>query len=385
MSEDFYELLGVDGDATRDELKRAYREAAREYHPDVNDDDRAGAQFKTVRRAYEVLRDEDDRAEYDRLGHETYVRKRLDGLPSTRSRADEGEGASDGATGSARGGSAGPRDEASGTGADRSGTAAGSAATRSSTAGSARTGTGPNGSSTDGSAGPHREGGGHPSQERRSRHRASTSTAGGSTAGESVGGRAGSDRSASTAGSGTAGRTRRAYEPGGTAVDGRTETGSRTGGDSSDRYAALRLRWFAVFVGTALYAAGVAQYGLANEAALASYAAGVAESPALVAADAGLAGPTSFVVGALADRSAALLFPVGVAALPLVLGVTVAQYGRGGAWLYVVAAVAPLGLPTVGAAPTAATALRLTLLALPLLSAGFFLSDVGRFLLAASE
>ncbi|MFC6726960.1 DnaJ domain-containing protein, partial [Halobium palmae] len=98
MHEDFYELLGVGRDATADELKRAYRKGAREYHPDVNDDDRAGAQFKAVRQAYDVLRDEEERADYDRLGHETYVRKRLGGLPSS-SPASPSRGSDEGGSG----------------------------------------------------------------------------------------------------------------------------------------------------------------------------------------------------------------------------------------------------------------------------------------------
>jgi curved DNA-binding protein CbpA len=367
MSEDFYDLLGVDGDATRDELKRAYREAAREYHPDVNDDDRAGAQFKAVHRAYEVLRDEDERAEYDRLGHETYVRKRLGGLPSIRGRADEATrgaaGASDTDTGTGTGTASGPR-------TDPDGSAAGSGGGGSTASGSARTGRGSERSSAA-SADARGDGRSYPSQRRRSRHRASTSTAGGSGGVESEP-------------DGATGRTRRAYGSREPVDPDETEAGARTRtAAASNRYVALRLRWVAVFVGAAVYAAGVAQYGLANGAALASYAAGVAETPALVTADAGLTGPLAFVAGAAADRSAALLFPTGLLALPLVLAVTVAQYGRGNAWLYVVGAAAPLALPAVGSVPTASTALMLGLLALPLLSAGLFLSDVGRFLLAA--
>ena len=66
---DHYETLGIARDATDDEIKRAYKKLARTYHPDLNPDDaEAEAKFKQVGAAYEVLRDPQRRASYDRFG-----------------------------------------------------------------------------------------------------------------------------------------------------------------------------------------------------------------------------------------------------------------------------------------------------------------------------
>jgi len=66
---DYYEILGIDRDASDEEIKRAFRKLAFKYHPDHNHEDEAGEKFKEVNEAYEVLSDPEKRATYDRFGH----------------------------------------------------------------------------------------------------------------------------------------------------------------------------------------------------------------------------------------------------------------------------------------------------------------------------
>ena len=65
---DYYDIMGVERDASQDDIKRAYRRLARKYHPDVSKESDAEARFKDLGEAYAVLKDPEKRAAYDQLG-----------------------------------------------------------------------------------------------------------------------------------------------------------------------------------------------------------------------------------------------------------------------------------------------------------------------------
>lgn len=75
MPEDFYKLLGVQKNATQDQIKQAYRDLALKYHPDRNKDKSAEETFKKINEAYAVLGDPEKRKHYDMMGSEAFSRK----------------------------------------------------------------------------------------------------------------------------------------------------------------------------------------------------------------------------------------------------------------------------------------------------------------------
>lgn len=101
---DFYEVLGVGGNASQEEIQRSYRRLARTYHPDVNKDPEAEARFQEIAEAYDVLSDPDTRRRYDTFGHdfrqvpedvdpEDWARARATATSGARARRSAGAGA----------------------------------------------------------------------------------------------------------------------------------------------------------------------------------------------------------------------------------------------------------------------------------------------------
>ena len=77
MKRDFYEILGVSKSSSQDEIKKAYRKVAMQFHPDRNPGDKPSEEkFKEAAEAYEILSDTDKRAQYDRFGHNAFSQGR---------------------------------------------------------------------------------------------------------------------------------------------------------------------------------------------------------------------------------------------------------------------------------------------------------------------
>lgn len=69
---DYYEVLGINKNASKDEIKSAYRKMAKKYHPDINKAPDATEKFQEVQEAYDVLSDDNKKAQYDRFGHAAF-------------------------------------------------------------------------------------------------------------------------------------------------------------------------------------------------------------------------------------------------------------------------------------------------------------------------
>ena len=75
---DYYEVLGLTKAASQEDIKKAYRQKAKKYHPDVNkDDENAAEKFKEVAEAYEILSDSQKKAAYDQFGHDAFDPNRM--------------------------------------------------------------------------------------------------------------------------------------------------------------------------------------------------------------------------------------------------------------------------------------------------------------------
>ncbi len=68
MAKDYYEILGIDKNATQEDIKKAYRNLAKKYHPDVNKDKSSSEKFKEINEAFSVLSDEGKKHKYDQYG-----------------------------------------------------------------------------------------------------------------------------------------------------------------------------------------------------------------------------------------------------------------------------------------------------------------------------
>lgn len=365
----FYDVLGVDRDADRSEIRGAYRDLARRYHPDVNEHPDASDQFKVLTTAREVLTDEEERSAYDRLGHADYVSVRVDGdLPDPEMTPRPEDGGGGAAASTPRGGSSSPSTGGGGS------ASAGSTTRGTTSAGSS------SGSAGSTSGGSTTRSGSEASSERSS---GPSGSAGGATrSGRTAGGSSASGASAPSGSTVGGGETSRSADDRGTSSYSTPPTpgsaGSQTGArgperisNTRSRRAARRMgslretvrahfaasnRWLAVLGTAAVYFGGLAGYLRANATGVDAFRRDLTSSePQRVARALGGStydAPGLFAYAVGAGDPAASVSPVGVVAvlgalaLPVVLGAAVAGLRRRTtwrpSWMHVLGALGPV-------------------------------------------
>ena len=380
MPADLYDVLGVPDDATAEELKRAYRERVRTYHPDQNDHPEGDAQFKLVKTSHDVLSDPAERKTYDRLGHRDYVEKHLDDLPPVSVFPDEelpdGTSTTDESTGAEASASEATDRSTAETTTQRT-TDAGGESSATDTDSSSGYGTPNEGPSATSS-----------STADRSTTKGRSSTTGTSSA--RTGSSSETDSATSSTDDGsttTAGAERSSW-------DAATKSAQSAASESTVPAGVRRRRglkrWYGVVALSLLvYLGGLGAYALPRQNALQSFLGDVASSPAeTLLASFPLTSPAEYVLDAVQAATAGapasgLLLLAGTVLLPLIVLTTIGRFGRGAAWLYALPSLAPavcLAAWSVVALPTWAALFGLVVL--PVLSGGGFLVDIGRYLQA---
>ncbi|ELZ91536.1 chaperone protein DnaJ [Haloferax mucosum ATCC BAA-1512] len=371
MPVDFYELLGVERDAETSEIKQAFRQKAREYHPDVNDDERAPAQFTAIRKAYEILTDETERADYDRMGHGKYVETRLDGLTKFKfpGQAGTGDGTDDESSG---------RSSARSSGSDRSSSSSRSSqATESSSRRSSRRRSSNRSSRT--------------ASSRSSSSRSSASS--GTSSSRSSSSRSSSSRSASSATTSSRGTSQSARGSGTGGTTGRFERESRASQSASaakrESRNPLWYGWALSLLSLLVYAGGFGWHLVGPGSSFLSALASIemsAPTQTLFASSALSLPTTDALQVAVSSSPTTLVLPVASVLLATSLLAVIARFGHTWTtWLYAVAAVVPAAIIAAGALgygrPVAVDLVGLVVC--PLVGAGGFVIDAGRYLFAS--
>src|SRR5580700_5993947 len=94
---DYYKILGIPRNASQEDIKKAFRKMARQYHPDVAKDKKGGEEkFKEINEAYEVLGDPKNRSKYDNLGVDGGETAGFQGAPGGRGRGGRGPAGQEG-------------------------------------------------------------------------------------------------------------------------------------------------------------------------------------------------------------------------------------------------------------------------------------------------